>query len=147
MTYEQLYIGTLSLTMAGVVVYAARHWLQPRKEGESITEFAQRVVTEQEARREAQKALTNSPIKLANALFTCTMLIGLIWLLLHAPYWRWIAVGYVLIGATLASRLFAQPPGWGILTFFDHLWWRTTHAWFWPLLVIQKFRNLKEIQS
>lgn len=147
MSYQQFFLVTLSLTTAGIIVYFARHWLQPRKQGESLGEFVQRVAAEQEARREAQKTLTNSPVKLANALFTCAMLIGLIWLLLHAPYVRWIAVGYVVIGAVLASRLFAQPPGWGILTVFDRLWWRTTHAWLWPFLVIQKFRNLKEIQS
>lgn len=146
MSYEQFFIGTLSLTMAGVVVYLAKHWLQPRKQGESLTDFVQRVAAEQEARRKARKALANSPVKLANALFTNAMLIGLIWLLLHAPYVRWIAVGYVVIGAALAPRLFALPPGWGILTFGDRVWWRTTHAWFWPFLAIQKFRrNLKEV--
>lgn len=111
MTYEQFYIGTLCLTMAGVVVYAARHWLQPRKKGESIAEFVQRVAADCEAHKEAKKALMNSRVKLGNALFSNAMLLGLIWLMLHAPYARWIAVGYVAIGAMLAARLLARPPG------------------------------------
>lgn len=141
MTYEQFYVGTLGLTMAGVIVYFARHWLQPRKQGESLAEFVQRVTAEQEAREEAQKTLSNSPVKYANALFTFAMLIGLIWLLLHVHYWRWIATGYVVIGAALAPRLFALPPGWGILTFADRVWWRITHAWYWPLLAFKNFEN------
>lgn len=145
MTYEQFYIGTLCLTMAGVVVYAARHWLQPRKKGESITEFAQRVAADREAYKEAKKALINSRIKLGNALFSNAMLLGLIWLMLHAPYSRWIAVGYVAIGATLAARLLARPPGWEILTVLDRLLWRIEHAWFWPFLVLRNIRNLKEV--
>lgn len=146
MTYDQFFIVTLSLTIAGFFIYFARHWLQPRKQGESFSEFAQRVAADRQAYQEAKGELTNSQIKRTNALFTQAMLIGLIWLLAHAPYWRWVAVGYVVIGAALATRLFALPAGWGILTFSDRAWWRITLAWYWPLLVIQKFRKQKEVQ-
>lgn len=145
MTYEQFYIGTLCLTMAGVVMYAARHWLQPRKNGESIAEFAQRVAADREAYKEAKKALMNSRVKLGNAIFSNTMLLGLMWLMVNAPYVGWIAVGYVGIGATLAARLLTRPPGWEILTVLDRLLWRIEHAWFWPLLVLRNIRNLKEV--
>jgi hypothetical protein len=145
MTYDQFFIVTLSLTMAGVIVYFARHWLQPRKQGENFSEFAQRIAVERQAYQDAIRELTNSQIKRTNALFTQAMLIGLIWLLLHVPYWRWIAVGYVVIGAALATRLFALPSGWGILTSSDRVWWRITRAWYWPFLVIQKFRKPKEV--
>lgn len=145
MTYEHFYIGTLCLTMAGVVMYAARHWLQPRKKGESIAEFAQRVAADRKTYKEAKKALMNSRVKLGNALFSNAMLLGLMWLMVHAPYVCWIAVGYVVIGATLAVRLLTRPPGWEIITVLDRLLWRIEHAWFWPLLVLRNIRKLKEV--
>lgn len=145
MTYDQFFIATVSLTIAGFIVYAVRHWLKPRNKGEGLSEFAQRIDADRQAYREAKRELTNSRIKIANALFSNAMLIGLMWLMAHAPNGRWIALGYVAVGAALATSLLARPTGWAILTFLDRLLWRIEHAWFWPLLVLRNIRNLKEV--
>lgn len=145
MTYDQFFIVTVSLTIAGFIVYTLRHWLKPRNKGEGLAEFAQRIDADRQAYREAKGELTNSRIKRANSLFSNAMLIGLMWLIAHAPNARWIALGYVAVGTALATSLLARPTGWAILTFLDRLLWRIEHAWFWPLLVIRKFRKLNEV--
>jgi len=146
MEHQQIILGLAGLIAAAIIMYRFRHYLRPRNNGESLAEFAKRAQASRAAYIEAKMAM-HGPKSAAITvnLINIVMLIGLMWLLTHVHTVRWIAVAYVVIGAYLAPRLIATPPGWGILTTMDRLLWRIDYSWFWPLLAIRYIRNLKGV--
>jgi len=136
---DQIALVFVCFTAAGMLVYYLRHYLRPRKKGESMAAFVARAEEEKRLDRIAKTQMFGSwTVTLHSA--SIALILAILWLSQYSPVFLFGAAVYVIAGVFLTKQPAeaARRPDYDRLGRLDRMQYRMMFAWAWPYYFLKR---------